>query len=333
MRRLLYIFLGAIFICATSATQKPTIWVLGDSTASIWPTSGTQRGWAQMLDELFNPDSVVIQDKALSGRSSKSFLTDKVGWPAFKDQIKAGDIVLIQFGHNDEKTSEFLSTLPGSTFEEYQTIYIDFARKVGAIPLLATSIQRNYWNSDGKTLQQSHVIPGRGDYPQATRNLAVAKQVPLVDMTKLTEAYMVGIGMAASTKLFKDQKAHPNIEGGRAFAKLFTDDLVRQKIVPIQNWLKGAKPVSIASGAAKPEFRDEIIPMGNDMFRINCGERVSAFSILKINGEIENGSGKAMEGNTFSLTAKNGNPLSPGKYILRYQTSGGATRSALVEKR
>ncbi|MEO7955931.1 MAG: rhamnogalacturonan acetylesterase, partial [Fibrobacteria bacterium] len=239
-----------MFISATFAPEKHTLWVLGDSTASLYSTSGSQRGWAQVLDELLNADSVALQDKALSGRSSKSFLTDKAGWPAFKDLIKAGDVVLIQFGHNDEKTSEYLSTLPGSTFEEYQTIYIDFARKVGAIPLLATSIERNYWNSDGKTLSQSHVIPGRGDYPQATRNLAKAKQVPLVDMTKLTIDYLEGIGKAASTKLFVDQKSHPNVAGARAFAKLFADNLVSQKIVPLQNWLKGAKPVSIASGAA-----------------------------------------------------------------------------------
>jgi hypothetical protein len=184
-----------------------------------------------------------------------------------------------------------------------------------------------------KTLQQSHVIPGSGDYPQATRNLAKAKQVPLVDMTKLTNVYMEGIGKDASTMLFVDSKAHPNVAGARAFAKLFTDDLVLQKIVPIQIWLKGAKPVSIAPGAATSDFPDEIISMGNDMFRINCNEKVSALSILKINGEIENDLGNAKEGNTLTLTGKNGKPLSPGKYILRYQVSGGASRSALFEKR
>ncbi|MEO6096466.1 MAG: hypothetical protein ABIW76_12485, partial [Fibrobacteria bacterium] len=108
---------------------------------------------------------------------------------------------------------------------------------------------------------------------------------------------------------------------------------VSQKIVPLQNWLKGAKPVSIASGAATPDFPHEIISMGNGMFRINCKEKVSAFSILNINGEIENDLGKASEGNTLSLTGKNGKALSTGKYILRYQVSGGASRSALIEKR
>jgi lysophospholipase L1-like esterase len=315
MRRLLAIFLGVMSISATYAPEKHTIWILGDSTASLYSTSGSQRGWAQLLDELFNLDSVVIQDKALAGRSSKSFLTDRAGWPAFKDLIKAGDYVVIQFGHNDEKTTEFLSTLPGSTFEEYQTIYIDFARKVGAIPLLATSIQRNYWNSDGKTLQQTHVIPGRGDYPQATRNLAAAKQVALVDMTRLTEDYLEGIGMAAANRLFVD-KAHLNVAGARAFAKLFTDDLASQKLAPIASWLKGAKPVSIASRATTPDYPVEMISTGNDMIRIISKEKISAFSILDING-----------GNV------NGKPLSPGKYILRYQVSGGVSRSALIEKR
>ncbi|MEO7888457.1 MAG: GDSL-type esterase/lipase family protein [Vicinamibacterales bacterium] len=233
-------------ISPTYFQAKHTIWILGDSTASLYSTSGSQRGWAQLLDEKFNLDSAEIQDKALAGRSSKSFLTDTAGWPAFKDLIKAGDYVVIQFGHNDEKTMASLSTLPGSTFEEHLMIYVDHARKIGAIPILATSIQRNFWESDGKTLQQSHVIPGRGDYPQATRNLAASKQVVLVDMTKLTEAYLEGIGMSAANELFID-KAHLNVAGARAFATLFTDDLALQKIAPIQNWLKGAKALSIAS--------------------------------------------------------------------------------------
>lgn len=333
MLRSLSICLGVMSISATYyAPGKHNIWILGDSTASLYSTSGSQRGWAQLLPELFNPDSAEIQDKALAGRSSKSFLTDRAGWPAFKDLIKAGDYVVIQFGHNDEKTMEFLSTLPGSTFEQHQMIYVDHARKVGAIPILATSIQRNFWESDGKTLQHSHVIPGRGDYPQATRNLAASKQVALVDMAKLTEDYLEGIGMAAANRLFID-KAHLNVAGARAFAKLFTDDLVRQKLVPIQNWLKGANPVSIAWVAATPDFPDEIIAMGRDRVRIDCEEKVSAFSILKINGEIEMDMAKANEGNTLSLTGKNGRSLSPGKYILRYQVSGGAFRSALLEKR
>lgn len=331
MHKLLIIALGMALIAATSAPKKPKIWILGDSTASLWPASAyPQMGWAQVLQERFYPDSAEVQDKALAGRSSKSFLTDRSGWPAFKDLISAGDYMVIQFGHNDEKTDPSLSTLPGSTFEQYLSIYIDFARKVGAIPILATSIQRNFWNSDGKTLTQSHVIAGRGDYPQATRNLAASKNVALVDMTQLTNDYLEGIGKTAATKLFVDA-AHPNETGAKVFAKLFTDNLILQKIVPIATWIKGST-VSI-SDAAAPGRSGEAVFKGNGVVRIDCEEKVSAFSILNMNGEVENDRGRVGEGNILPLTSKSGNPLAPGKYILRYQVSGSASRSVLIENR
>lgn len=331
MHKLLAISLGMALISATSAPKKPKIWILGDSTASIWPASAyPQMGWAQVLQDRLYADSAEVQDKALAGRSSKSFLTDPVGWPAFKDLIAAGDYMVIQFGHNDEKTDPTLSTLPGSTFEQYLSIYIDFARKVGAVPILATSIQRDFWNSDGKTLTQSHVIAGRGDYPQAVRNLAVSKNVALVDMTKLTNGYLEGIGKDAATKLFVDN-AHPNETGAKAFAKLFTDNLVMQKIVPIAAWVKGST-VSIVPGAASGRPGESVFK-GNGVVRIECKETVSAFSILNMKGEVENDRGRVGEGNTLTLTSKSGNPLAPGKYILRYQVSGSASRSALIETR
>jgi lysophospholipase L1-like esterase len=331
MHKLLVISLGMALISATFPRKKPRIWILGDSTASIWPASAyPQMGWAQVLQERLHPDSAEVQDKALAGRSSKSFLTDGSGWPAFKDLITAGDYMVIQFGHNDEKTDPALSTLPGSTFEQHLSIYIDFARKVGAIPILATSIQRNYWNSDGKTLSQSHVIAGRGDYPQAVRNLAASKNVALVDMTKLTNDYLEGIGKTAATRLFVDA-AHPNETGAKAFAKLFTDNLVLQKIVLIATWVKGST-VSIAPGAALGRSGEAVF-QGNGVVRIDCKERISAFSILNMKGEVENDRGRVGEGNILSLTSKSGNPLAPGKYILRYQVSGSASRSVSIETR
>jgi lysophospholipase L1-like esterase len=339
------VFLGAMLIAAAAAPEKHRIWVLGDSTLSVYDASVYPRkGWAQVLQERFNADSVEIRDKALSGRSSKSFYTDKAGWPAFKDQIRAGDYVVVEFGHNDEKTDTALSTLPGSTFEQYLSLYIDFAKKVGAIPILATPIQRNSWNGDGKTMSQSHVIAGRGDYPQAIRNLAASRNVALVDMTKLTEDFLEGIGKAAATKLYLNLApgAYPNYpdgntdnthlheNGARAFANLFAENLVSRKLAPIGNWVKGANPVAIPSDAAAARLPDEIASAGDGMIRINCKKRISAFSILKIDGQVENDRGKAIDGNILPLTSKSGSPLPPGQYVLRYQISGGATRSALI---
>lgn len=112
MQGILLTFIGMALIAA-AAPKKAKVWVIGDSTASVYAASAYPRkGWAQVLSEGFDADSAEVHDMALSGRSSKSFLTDKFGWPAFKDSIQAGDYLVIQFGHNDEKTDASLSILP-----------------------------------------------------------------------------------------------------------------------------------------------------------------------------------------------------------------------------
>lgn len=81
------------------------VWILGDSTAALQDENGNKRGWAQMLQQFFNADEIEIIDKAKSGASSKSFYKETAFWPTIKPQITAGDIVIIQFAHNDEKCS------------------------------------------------------------------------------------------------------------------------------------------------------------------------------------------------------------------------------------
>jgi lysophospholipase L1-like esterase len=78
--------------------------VIGDSTASPYAADLYRRmGWAQPLQDYYAPACAAIQDRAISGRSSKSFF-DEGAWTPVRDALKSGDFVLIQFGHNDEKS-------------------------------------------------------------------------------------------------------------------------------------------------------------------------------------------------------------------------------------
>ena len=99
-------FLILTFICLSSvlpADKTITIFVVGDSTAANKDTSGgkLERGWGQMLQNNFNKNFVVVDNHALNGRSSKSFI-DEGEWAKVTKLIQKGDYVLIQFGHNDE---------------------------------------------------------------------------------------------------------------------------------------------------------------------------------------------------------------------------------------
>jgi lysophospholipase L1-like esterase len=239
---------GVTMTCNTAgaATAKtPTVWVIGDSTASVYTSDLYPRmGWAQPLQEYFTPACATIQDKALSGRSSKSFF-DEGDWTPIKAALRAGDIVLIQFGHNDEKSDDPIRfTDPFTTYEMYLSIYIDDSLAKGATPILLSSINRNSWSNG--VLSDTH-----GNYPVAVRQLAAAKKVALCDATALTKTYFTRLGQTATTALFMDlapgqfpnyptgntDDTHLQDKGAHTIAQLILADMYRQAF-PLASLLK-----------------------------------------------------------------------------------------------
>lgn len=219
-----------------AGADTPTLWVIGDSTASLYAATLYPRmGWAQPLQDSFAPACATIQDRAISGRSSKSFF-DEGAWTPVRDALKSGDFVLIQFGHNDEKSDDPLRfTDPFTTFQQYLSTYLDDTLARGATPILLTPINRNSWS--GATLKDTH-----GQYPAAVRQLAQTRQLALVDATALTKSYFERIGEAATTLLFMDLAAgqfpnypdgnvdntHLQESGARTIGRLILADLARQ---------------------------------------------------------------------------------------------------------
>jgi len=197
-------------VCTGTPSQVAQIYMIGDSTMSVYDASLYPRmGWGQPLQDLFATKCATVVDKALSGRSSKSFY-DEGAWTPVKNALTSGDYVLIQFAHNDEKSDDATRyTDPETTYKQYLTIYIEDARAKGATPLLLTPINRNNWS--GTKLSDSH-----GAYPPAMRELATSLSVELVDLTALTKAYFERIGQAETTKLFMDLAAgqFPNYPDG-----------------------------------------------------------------------------------------------------------------------
>ena len=163
------------------------------------------------MGELFGKACAVVSDKALSGRSSKSFY-DEGAWTPVRTALGAGDYVLIQFGHNDEKSDEpTLYTDPQTTYKQYLTKYISDARAKQAVPVLLTSINRNSWS--GTKLNDTH-----GAYPPAVRELAAALDVDLIDMTALTKQYFERLGPSETNKLFMNLAVgqFPNYPNGNS---------------------------------------------------------------------------------------------------------------------
>ena len=127
--------------------------------------------------------------------------------------IKPGDVLLVSFGHNDEKAEDPARyTEPWSTFQDYLRLYLDGARAARAHPILVTPVERRRFTVDG--------VPylSHGEYPDAMRALATATRTPLIDLTALSFAHWSALGPEATKEYFLwlDAGESPNYPAGVA---------------------------------------------------------------------------------------------------------------------
>lgn len=184
------------------ASQKETtVYIVGDSTACIYGSDDDyaipRAGWGMYFDSYLNDNAEVV-DLALAGRSSKSF-TIEDNYKTLYDDLKEGDFLLIQFGHNDAKSSteedlqnrytdpEGATDEEGSFKNSLYTNYIKIAQEKGATPILLSPVSRRKYK-EGK------VTDSHGMYDDAVRELAQELDVELIDATKLTEDVYNAVG-------------------------------------------------------------------------------------------------------------------------------------------
>ncbi|AVR45662.1 rhamnogalacturonan acetylesterase [Christiangramia fulva] len=185
-----------LFSLTISAQQKPTLYLIGDSTMADKkdPDVNPEHGWGQMLPELMTSD-IKVENHAVNGRSSRSFI-DEGRWKTVKDKLQKGDYVFIQFGHNDEKIKDSTRfTNPYTQYWHNLEKFVQETREKGATPILLSSIVRRNFNENG-VLVDTH-----GDYPLVTRLVAQKMDVPFIDMGWLTERLEMQYGPEGSKKL------------------------------------------------------------------------------------------------------------------------------------
>jgi len=185
--------------------QKTTIYCIGDSTMANKkdPDTNPEHGWAQVLQPFFK-DNIIIENKAVNGRSTKSFLNEN-RWDSICKKLKKGDYVLIQFGHNDEKTEDPQRYTNPHTSYRYNLIrFVKETREKGAYPILLTSIARRNFNEKGV------LLPTHGDYPLETRLVAQEYKVPFIDLEYYTELLEQSYGPEKSKQLHLHFKAGEN---------------------------------------------------------------------------------------------------------------------------
>ena len=195
------ILLSLLLVLGFSSIESPKImrvFLIGDSTVADYALDAdymTKRypitGWGQVFQQFMSrdslaqlrgvlqADSVEVIDKARGGRSTRTFF-EEGRWREVYDSLRPGDMVLIQFGHNDAAVNKPERYVNIAGYKEYLRLFVMQAREKGAVPVLLTPVNRNYPWKEG---QLSNV---HGEYPDAVKQVATELNVRLIDLTQLS---------------------------------------------------------------------------------------------------------------------------------------------------
>jgi lysophospholipase L1-like esterase len=260
---------------AAAADAVPRLFVAGDSTASEYkPNPKNQQGWGAVLQPFFAESKLRIVDVARGGRSSRTFITEG-HWDRMLAEVRAGDFVAIQFGHNDSgalnqeppgstRPLRARGTIPGVGNESeeidnvitgrHETVYtfgwylrkmIADTRARGATPILLTLTKTNAWK-DGR-------IPCDAEgYRLWTWQTAKIEKVAFVDLTRIIADRFQREGPDAVTAQFIDDTVHTNITGATANARDAVSGLRAIGNLPLRAALSaGGRAVPADRGAPK----------------------------------------------------------------------------------
>ena len=264
MRKYIILSVIAALVLVFSAAvedKTTTIFVIGDSTAAKkdLSTGSPERGWGMALQCYFDSAYIRVDNHAVNGRSSKSFI-DEGRWDKVLSAMKPGDYVIIQFGHNDEKPAVERHTDPGSTFDYKLAKFVRETRERGGIPILMNPVVRrnfaqkplkndddeklrNTTFADGsKLVEGDSLIDTHGLYKVAPRDVARRMNCHFIDANQITHDLEQSLGVEGSKKLHmwykpgeepslpqgRQDNTHYNIYGAQVVAKLLAEALIEE---------------------------------------------------------------------------------------------------------
>jgi len=238
----LSIILLSIFAVTASAQKTPvTIFMAGDSTMAIkQPDKRPETGWGEMLGKYFKDGTVTIDNRAMNGRSTKTFISEG-RWQSIVDALQKGDYVFIQFGHNDESKEKGERYTPPADYRNNLIRFITDVKAKGGNPVLLTPVMRRKFDSTG------NFVDTHGEYPDIVRTVAKEQKVPLIDMHRDSEVVIKSYGVEGSRKLFLQLKSgenpnYPNgIEDNTHFNPLGADEIAKLAVKGIKDNKIGLK--------------------------------------------------------------------------------------------
>jgi len=240
---------------AVSQDQRPTLYVIGDSTVKNGKGKGDGDlwGWGSLLDGYFDTTRIAVRNFALGGRSSRTFITEG-HWDQVLEQLKPGDYVIMQFGHNDggplDDTARARGTLKGTgeetqdiynpimkrnetvhTYGWYMRKYANDARAKGATAIICSPIPRNMFK-DG------HVLRNAGDYGEWSRQTANVSGAFFIDLNSIIADRYDQRGADSVKGFFPGDHTHTNAAGARFNAAAVAAGLRQVRGLPLTQYLK-----------------------------------------------------------------------------------------------
>lgn len=238
----------------THRAALPTLFLIGDSTVRNGQGAGGsgQWGWGEPLVGLFDPAKIKVSNRAIGGRSSRTFLTEG-RWDKVLAELKPGDFVLIQFGHNDggainddsrargsikgigEESQEIdnLLTKQHETVHSYGWYlrkFITDTRAGGATPIVCSLVPRKTWK-DGKIVRSN-------DYAKWAAAVATSEKVGFIDLNEIIARRYDELGAEKVEPLFADPHTHTSLAGAELNAACVVEGLRALPDAPLNKFLR-----------------------------------------------------------------------------------------------
>ncbi len=245
-----------------SEPNLPTLFLIGDSTVRtgrLGDGENGQWGWGAPIADFFERTRINIENRAMGGTSSRTYQTLGL-WDEVLADIKPGDFVIMQFGHNDggelndsrrargtikgagEETEEIDNLLTGKhevvhTYGWYIKKYITDAKAKGATPIVCSLIPRNRWTPDGKVIRSSN------DYTKWAAEAAQAEGVPFINLNEIIAKHYEAQERERVTSLYfgPNEHTHTNAAGAMLNAKCVVEGLKELKECELPGYLLPVK--------------------------------------------------------------------------------------------
>ena len=246
-----FVFLAAIGLSFTLVQDKPTLYLIGDST--VRNTTRPQCGWGEIIGSYFDSTKINVSNQAMAGRSTRTFLKEG-RWDIVLSSIKQGDYLIMQFGHNegskpDTSKSGYRGVLNGTgedtvglvwpngkpetvhSYGFYLRKFVREAKAKGAIPIICSMIPRNDWK-DGK------VIRADKNYGKWAAEIAKQEGVYFINLNDITALKYEQMGQEKVATFFPKEHTHTNVAGATINAESVVDGLKKLTDCTLNNYLK-----------------------------------------------------------------------------------------------